>query len=128
MNQTTKRVARKVIEKQIRTRVSDAVERKLEDTAVKKVKENVSAKAAVVTAKVGAVAEKADEELERARRIRRVLVKAISVFVFCRSVYQKLNLLYSLIPRLKRANEKVAAMTGIDIASFIVPSNQQNIE
>ena len=124
MNQTTKRVARKVLEKQIRTRVSDAVEHKLEDSAVRKVKQTVTAKAAVVTTKVANVAEKADAKLETARKIKHAVAKAAAVCALFAAVFHRLNRLYSYIPRLKNANDKVASLTGVDIASKIIPNNK----
>ena len=117
MTQTTKNLVKKQVEQQVKTRVSRAIEHRVENTAVLKVKDTVTAKASVLAAK-------ADKKLETARKIRRVIAKIVAAVGMVLAVYHKLKRLYSFIPRLKNANDKVAAMTGVDIASKIIPQNK----
>ena len=121
MTQTTKQLIRRTAGAQIKKRASAYAEQRVQDTAVAKVSATVKTAASTVAGKAVDLADKADEKLELFRKIKRCLAIVLAVYGFFKTVFHELNHLYSFIPKLKNANDKVASMTGVDIASKILP-------
>ena len=114
MTQTTKRIVRKKAGALLRSRVSDYLEHRVENSTVSKVTKTVTARAA-------AVVDSADQKVQSLRKVKRIFAGILAFGGLAAAAYHKLNKLYSYVPKLKNANDKVASLTGVDIASKILP-------
>ena len=121
MTQTTKQLIKKTAGAQIKKRVSAYAEQRVQDTAVSKVSATVRNKATEIAGKTVELAGKAEDKIDTFRKVKRVIVVLLAVFAFLSAVFHKLIGLLGYIPKLKSANDKVATLTGVDIASKIFP-------
>ena len=122
MTKTAGRFVQKKAGAQIKKRVSGKLEQKLEQ----KVQNTKAARVSgAVTARAAVVVDKADEKVAQLRRIKGRFSKALAVIAGVLAIYHRLNKLYSYIPKAKNLNDKVAALTGVDIASKIMPTTSK---
>lgn len=118
MTQTTKRYLQEKAVKQLKKRVSAKIQQRVENTPAAAVSAKVSHTASVIAGKT-------DKQVQRVKTLKKWVARVLAAVSAVLWVFHKLNRLYGLIPKAKSLNEKVSALTGVDIAAKVMPSKEK---
>ena len=118
MTQTAKRILQEKATDQLKKRVSAKIQQRVENTPVATVSAKVSHTTSVI-------AEKTDKQVQRVKTLKKWFARVLAVVSAVLWVFHKLNRLYSLIPKAKGLNDKISALTGVDIAAKVMPSKSK---